>query len=362
MAATEEAESAGNAGYQGNHMSKLFQDGFSFSGFERDLLSLNLRGKRFLNISGVSGVDSISDGRGSAFADLDNDGDLDIFLVTMQRDAHFLFRNNVGERNGFIRVSLEGKRSGRDAFGTVVRVKTPAGVLTKIKSGGSGYLSQGDPRLLFGLGDAPRAEWLEVAWPGGAVQRWEDVPAGTSLVAREGASEYATVAERSFALPDPAGAEEVRMAKLTFRIGDRFPDLPLRGLDGETVSLAGLVEKGERTYLNLWATFCVPCRREMPALQKMLPRLREAGVQLVGVSLDGSTAGKVPDFLTEHGIVYPNFLAGTEAIPKIFSGDEVIIPMSFLLDAEGKVLEVLEGWSDGAEEEVLRAVEQHARR
>ena len=115
-------------------MGAIFKEGFSFSGYERDLLSMNLGDGRFMNISGVSGVDSISDGRGSVFADFDNDGDLDIFLTTAQGEAHFLFRNNVGQRNGFLRLELEGTRSGRDAFGTVVRVKTSAGVQTKMSS------------------------------------------------------------------------------------------------------------------------------------------------------------------------------------------------------------------------------------
>ncbi|MFB3095508.1 MAG: FG-GAP repeat domain-containing protein, partial [Candidatus Acidiferrales bacterium] len=57
----------------------IFEEGFSFSGYERDLLSLNLGGKKFLDISGISGIDSVTDGRGSVFADFDNDGDLDVF-------------------------------------------------------------------------------------------------------------------------------------------------------------------------------------------------------------------------------------------------------------------------------------------
>ena len=60
MAATEEKEAAGNSEYQGSHMNALFQEGFSFSGFERDLLALNLGSGRYVDISGVSGVDSIS--------------------------------------------------------------------------------------------------------------------------------------------------------------------------------------------------------------------------------------------------------------------------------------------------------------
>ena len=184
VAASEKVEQAGSESYHEDHMGAIFKEGFSFSGYERDLLALNLGDGKFLDISGVSGVDSISDGRGAVFADFDNDGDPDIFLTTAQGEAHYLFRNNIGNENGFLRVALEGTKAGRDAFGAVVRVKSSAGVQTKLKAGGSGYLSQHDPRLLFGLGEDERAEYVEVVWPGGDVQRIEGVPASTSTKRR----------------------------------------------------------------------------------------------------------------------------------------------------------------------------------
>jgi hypothetical protein len=113
----------------------MFGQGFSFSGYERDPLYLNLGGKKFTDISGISGIDSITDGRAGVFADFDNDGDLDVFSTTIQHQAHLLFRNNVGQDNNFVRVVLEGKPgNGRNAFGSVVRLKTSAGTLTKRKT------------------------------------------------------------------------------------------------------------------------------------------------------------------------------------------------------------------------------------
>ena len=80
--------------------SELFGEGFSFSGHERDLLVLNQGERGFLDVSGVSGADSVGDGRGSVFADLDNDGDLDIFLRAVHGPAHILLRNNIGGVEG----------------------------------------------------------------------------------------------------------------------------------------------------------------------------------------------------------------------------------------------------------------------
>lgn len=160
--------------------------GFSFSGYERDSLFLSAGGRRFIDISGVSGIDSISDGRAAVFVDIDDDGDLDVFLTTIQGRAHLLFHNLAGQQNRHLRVVLEGTKSGRDAFGAEVRVKTSFGIMTKIKAGGSGFLSQHDPRLLFGLGRETGAEWVEVLWPSGIRQRFGNVPAGTTMHITEG--------------------------------------------------------------------------------------------------------------------------------------------------------------------------------
>ena len=137
---TEAGQPSQSAQTFGDLQAGLFADGFSFSGYERDLVALNLGSKRYLDISGISGADSVTDGRGSIAADFDNDGDLDIFLRAMHGDAHHLFRNNTDTSAGFVRINLRGTRSGRDAFGTEVRLKTSAGILTKIKSGGSGFV------------------------------------------------------------------------------------------------------------------------------------------------------------------------------------------------------------------------------
>jgi len=239
-------------------------------------------------------------------------------------------------------------------------VKTAAGTLTKIKAGGSGYLSQGDPRLTFGLGSQAHAEWVEVTWPGGATQRWERVPARTTLRVREENEAFDVVEERRFSLPDPATADDVRMARLRFGRGDRFPDLALRTLDGEPVRLASLIPPGRRAFVNLWTTFCIPCRREMPELQELRPRLREAGVELVGISLDIDTVDRVPGFLEKLGITYPIVMGGGDSIPQIFSGEEAIIPISFLLDEERRVVKVWEGWTDATRDELLGLLEQKA--
>ncbi len=355
MAAAERAEQAGSTGYHDNHMGAIFKEGFSFSGYERDLLVLNRGDGTFLDVSGVSGVDSISDGRGSVFADLDNDGDTDIFLTTAQGDAHFLFRNNVGNRNGFLRVALEGAAAGKDAFGAVVRVRGPEGLRVKLKSGGSGFLSQHDPRLTFGLGDDPAPREVEVVWPGGEVQRVGPVAPGSAIRVVQGRRDPLQVAERRFSLVDPLSPEDAVLARLGFRTGQPLPDLALRSPDGSPSRLADLLRPGRRLLVNFWATWCVPCAKEMPELERLAPALKRAGVDLVGISVDLDTADQVPGYLRERNITYPVYTTDEAALERLYPTGEATVPVTVLIDGSGSVTEIHSGWS-ARSERALRAL------
>jgi thiol-disulfide isomerase/thioredoxin len=354
VAASEEVEQAGSERYHESHMGAIFKEGFSFSGYERDLLALNLGNGKYLDISGVSGVDSISDGRGSVFADFDNDGDLDIFLTTAQREAHFLFRNNVGSDNHFLRVELEGRAAGRDAFGALVRVKGSSGVQTKLKAGGSGFLSQSDTRLLFGLGSDERAEWIEVVWPGGETQRVEQVASNSAIRIVQGDDQPSPIAETRFRLIDPLDPAEAALAGLGFKRGELFPDLAVRSLDGEPTRLHSLLRPERRHLINLWATWCVPCAEEMPELQRLHPDLERAGIDLLGVSVDLDTAANVPAYLAQREIRYPIFTTDERALESLYPRGEAQVPLTVLLDGQGRILEILQGWSRKSEKALER--------
>jgi len=341
-------------------MGAIFKEGFSFSGYERDLLMLNLGTGEFLDVSGVSGVDSISDGRGAVFADLDNDGDLDIFLTTAQGEAHYLFRNNVGQDSAWLRVDVEGTAAGRDAYGTVVRVKSSAGLQTKLKSGGGGFLSHHDGRLLFGLGDDEAAEWVEIVWPGGETQRIDDVPARTAIRVIQREKGYVELTENRFALVDPLPRGEAFLAHLGIRRGDPLPDLALRSAAGDDAQLSDLLRPGRRKLVNFWATWCVPCAEEMPELQRLYPRLEQAGVDLVGISVDLDTAGDVADYVASRGVTYPIYTTDESTLELLYPTGEATVPLTVLVDEEGRILEILSGWSERTER-ALELLAQSAR-
>ncbi len=326
----------------------MFGEGFSFSGYERDPLYLNLGTKKFMDISGVSGIDSITDGRAGVFADFDNDGDLDVFSTTIQGQAHLLFRNNVGQANNWLRVALEGsERTGRDAFSAVVRVKTSAGTLTKIKDGGTGFISQHDPRLLFGLGKDERAEWIEVTWPHGKVERFAgEAKAGTTLLLREGAGRAQELTAPARAqLPDPLTRAEMFAQGLKIKVGQPMPELALKPVGRVATSLRRQLKPGRRALVNVWATWCTPCAAEMPELEKLRAPLAARGIDLIGLNVDSDPAADVGGFIKAHRVQYPNYLGGVPAIESLYATDELSVPMSLVINDKGVVTEIIPGWS-----------------
>lgn len=327
--------------------SLMFGQGFSFSGYERDPLYLNLGTKKFIDISGVSGIDSITDGRAGVFADFDNDGDLDVFSTTIQNQAHLLFRNNVGQDNNYLRVMLEGGvKNSRDAFGSVVRVKTSAGILTKIKSGGSGFISQHDPRLLFGLGKDDRAEWLEVTWANGNVERFEgDLSSGKTLLLKEGTGTSQTISLAKATLPDPLTRIEMFARTLKISVGRPLPDFAVKKLNGVASSARKQLTPGRQTLINIWATWCLPCAREMPELEKIRAQLSANNIDLLGLNVDTGKNVNVRKYLAEKRITYPILIGGISAVEQIYATDELTVPLSILVDEKGVVRDMLPGWS-----------------
>lgn len=327
----------------------MFGQGFSFSGYERDPLYLNLGTKKFSDISGVSGIDSITDGRAGVFADFDNDGDLDVFSTTIQNQAHLLFRNNVGQDNNYLRIVIEGgKEIGRDAFGSVVRVKTSAGTLTKIKSGGSGFISQHDPRLLFGLGKDKRAEWVEVTWSNGKVERFGEAEAvsGSTLLLKQGEGKAQKITVGRAKLPDPLTKSEIFALGLKIKIGQPLPDFALKALSGANSSAKKQFKPGRSTLINIWATWCIPCAKEMPELEKLRTRLAAKNIDIIGINVDTETNVDVKKYADEKGVSYPILIGGIPAIESIYATDELSVPLSILVDEKGIVRDLIPGWSD----------------
>jgi hypothetical protein len=122
--------------------------------------------------------------RGAAYADFDGDGDLDLAIATLTGPG-YLFRNDGGNRNNWLRVRTVGSRSNRSGLGAVVRVTSASGVQSQTVHSGSSYASQSELALTFGLGHDTRVSKIEVQWPSGAMQTFADVAANRSIVIDE---------------------------------------------------------------------------------------------------------------------------------------------------------------------------------
>jgi hypothetical protein len=147
------------------------------------LIYRNLGDGRFEDVSSMagSGIAAKHSSRGAAFADFDNDGDIDVAVMNMG-EAPSLLRNTLTGSARWIKVVLEGVKSNRSAIGSVVTVDGQTLPLL----GQSSFLSQSDRRLHFGLGAAARAEQVKVRWPSGEVETFQGGEAGTTLQLKEG--------------------------------------------------------------------------------------------------------------------------------------------------------------------------------
>jgi hypothetical protein len=123
-------------------------------------------------------------GRGMAFGDFDNDGDMDVLIMNVN-EAPSLLRNDAPAGNHWIKLRLEGVKSNRSAIGTRVLARYGGKVQAQEVLSQSSYLSANDPRLHFGLGAATTVD-IEIHWPLGLVEKYPALAAGQLVTIREG--------------------------------------------------------------------------------------------------------------------------------------------------------------------------------
>jgi hypothetical protein len=129
--------------------------------------------------------------RGMALGDFDNDGAVDV-LISVNDGAPVLLHNNAGKKNHWLGLHLVGTKANRDAVGARVRYQAGDLARSRMKVGGGSFLSSHDPRLVLGLGERTKVDWLEITWPlpSQRVERFTDLPLNRYITIVEGEGKW----------------------------------------------------------------------------------------------------------------------------------------------------------------------------
>jgi len=347
-------------------INRLLEQGYSWSGNERNAAFLNAGAGPFVDVGALAGLDYADDGRAVARVDWDLDGNEDLLVVNRTGPRLRLLQNASTNPGHALQLRLEGRDCNRDAIGARVEVLLggdgpDAGRrLVQTRRSSEGYLAQSSAWLHFGLGDAPVAA-VTVRWPDGSTDLIEGLEAGERVVLVQGdvpRTDASTVVPALVPAPIPApvrrGAARVLLPEPV-----PVPRLGVESGDGRAGTLFGVgvraarVTSGDRPLLlNLWASWCAPCRGELTGLTAAAESLRAAGLDVLALSVDEpSDRDAAAAVLEQIGWPFPSGWATPAAVETLDvlqaaargSGRRMPVPTSLLIDTRGQVIAVYAG-------------------
>lgn len=136
-------------------------------------------------------------------------------------------------------------------------------------------------------------------------------------------------------------------------VGSQAPDFQAVDLaTGDTVEMESL--RGQVVLLNIWATWCAPCREEMPSMQRLHEQYRERGLRVVAVSVDVGGPDVVRDFQRQMGLTFEIWQDQTQQIQRIYQ--TTAVPESFVINRRGEIVKKLIGphdWTSGVNSRLI---------
>jgi len=334
---------------------EMLNAGGSLSGRERNCCYLNLGQTPFADVSAVSGIDFPDDGRALGIVDWDMDGKLDIWLANRTAPRVRLLRNTSRVKYRHLALRLEGTTCNRDGIGTRVTVydagnRRPLGIRTL--RAGEGYLAQSSKWLHFGLGDAKQIGKVVVRWPDGTRQELMGLETNRRYRLVQGNPAPAPWERQGVVGPlEPTRLDRPRpseKARIVLAARVPLPDLPHGRFDGEA---RDLIEDGPKL-LNLWASWCEPCVRELSGLIRVQATLRDRGVDVIALSVDAAqdrpAATRLLDRLEwpfESAFASPELIEVLDVVQRSLLSRKapMPVPTSFLIDQAGRVAVIYKG-------------------
>ena len=138
-------------------------------------------------------------------------------------------------------------------------------------------------------------------------------------------------------------------------VGYRAPDFALPSLDGNTVRLSDFRGK-KAVFLNFWATWCPPCRLEMPTMEKAYQEFKTRGLEILAVSIDAGPKRAVKDFMQEFKLTFPALLDPDMEVMQLYRFFS--IPATILIDKQGIIRHRELGYSDWTDPESQELLEE----
>jgi len=361
----ETSEDENNPGYR-RGWAKIFQmirSGSSWSGHERNCAYLNTGDGNFANISVASGVDFPDDGRGLAFGDWDHDGDLDFWISNRTAPRLRFMRNEQPLKNHFVSFRLigNGKTTNRDAIGSRIEVYTNGPEerpVAKTLRAGEGFLSQNSKWMHFGLGDATEIQRVVVHWPGGEGETFDNVVLDTRQVLTQGSGESKPIEEPQLTLAlfakDQAPLPYSDQAVLRLITPLELPNLPYLNWAGSSQQID--TQNGKPKLINLWASWCLPCLKELQDFSHKREQIEHAGLDILALSVDGlnnerSTYQDAAQQIKTMGFPFPTGRASVPLLNALQSIHDLQtpvqrplpLPTSFLIDGQGRLITIYKG-------------------
>lgn len=323
---------------------------------------MNLGGGTFVDVSAVSGFDWDDDGRAAALVDWDGDGDLDVWLSNRNGPQVRFLRNQTEGTHHFLSLRLQGTAVNRDAIGARVSVfldqETTAPIIRTLRAG-DGFLSQASKWLHFGLGQATRIDRLVVRWPGGKEQLFSipDVDRRYQIVEGETTARPWGPSARTIAIASgdvPAPVTDDTASSLCFSL-IRLPAKEYISFSGDRQRI--VTEQARLVLLNLWASWCSPCVKELQEFTENAQILRDHNIDVVALSVEKSSGSAMRSNSADYRLLerirfaFRSGRADEAMLEKIQMLHDTLfelhsplpLPTSLLIDRRGRVTAIYKG-------------------